>query len=108
MPKPKTNGPPLVRVNERDLQKERAKVIGRHVQLVPGSERVDRLTKWFRRPQLSGTITNSWMGAGIWMYEVKIHEQPPQYSGYTGHTHLQLRGNEVSIGGECLYHTCRP
>jgi hypothetical protein len=62
--------------------------------------------KYIRANRTCGTITNAVIGAGgTWMYELRLHGLPPQGSGYSGPTMLQVKEGEILLGGVCPHQT---
>lgn len=97
----------LPEVNQRDLRKERARVEGRHVELLHTKGSVKKLMDRFNGQQLSGKVTNSWMGADEWWLEIELHQVRRWKPGNIGHDTVQLSRSSVHFT-PCPLNICQP
>lgn len=79
---------------------ERRKKIGMTAVLL--DTKTTHYGKYIRANRSCGTITNAVIGAGgTWMYVMRLHGLPPQGTGYSGPTMLQVKEGEILLGVTC-------
>lgn len=59
-------------------------------------------SKYIGENRTCGTVTDAMIGAGgTWMYVMRLHGLPPQGTGYSGPTMLQVKEGEILLGVAC-------